>query len=41
MSASTVVITAIVYWVTQKWLLPRLGKYEGSVKVEGYRPSIA
>ena len=38
MSASTIVITAIVYWVTQKWLLPRLGKYEGSVKVEAYRP---
>ena len=34
MSASTVVITAIVYWLTQKWLLPALGKYEGSVKVE-------
>jgi len=30
MSASTVVITAIVYWITQKWLLPTLGKYEGS-----------
>ena len=38
MSASTVVITGIVYWVTQKWLLPNLGKYEGSVKVEAYRP---
>lgn len=38
MSASTVVITGIVYWVTQKWLLPTLGKYEGSVKVEAYRP---
>ena len=38
MSASTVVITAIVYWLTQKWLLPALGKYEGSVKVEAYRP---
>lgn len=38
MSASTVVITAIVYWLTQKWLLPTLGKYEGSVKVEAYRP---
>ena len=25
-------------WVTQKWLLPNLGKYEGSVKVEAYRP---
>ena len=34
MSASTVVITAIVYWLTQKWLLPALGKYEGSVKVD-------
>ena len=33
-----VVITGIVYWVTQKWLLPTLGKYEGSVKVEAYRP---
>ena len=32
------VITGIVYWVTQKWLLPNLGKYEGSVKVEAYRP---
>ena len=29
MSASTVAITAIVYWITQKWLLPTLGKYEG------------
>lgn len=38
MSASTVVVTAIVYWLTQKWLLPALGKYEGSVKVEAYRP---
>ncbi len=26
MSASTVVITAIVYWLTQKWLLPELRK---------------
>ncbi|MBV3840214.1 AbgT family transporter [Bacteroides xylanisolvens] len=38
MSASTVVITAIVYWITQKWLLPTLGKYEGSVKVMAYHP---
>ena len=38
MSASTVVITAIVYWITQKWLLPTLGKYEGSVKVVAYHP---
>ena len=30
MSASTVVITAIVYWVTEKWLIPKLGNYEGA-----------
>ena len=29
MSASTVVIIAIVYWLTQKWLLPALGKLSG------------
>ena len=38
MSASTVVITAIVYWVTEKWLIPKLGNYEGGIKVEAYRP---
>ncbi len=38
MSASTVVITAIVYWVTCRWLLPTLGKYEGDMQVEAYRP---
>ena len=38
MSASTVAITAIVYWITQKWLLPTLGKYEGSMKVVAYHP---
>ena len=40
MSASTVVITGIVYWVISKkdGLLPNLRKYEGSVKVEAYRP---
>lgn len=38
MSASTVVIAAIVYWITRKQLLPALGKYEGSVKMEAYRP---
>ena len=36
--ASTVAITAIVYWITQKWLLPTLGKYEGSMKVVAYHP---
>ena len=38
MSASTVVIAAIIYWLTQKWLLPVLGKYEGNVTMETYRP---
>ncbi len=38
MSASTIVITVIVYWVTQKWLLSRFGKYEGSAKAATYRP---
>ena len=32
------VITAIVYWVTEKWLIPKLGNYEGGIKVEAYRP---
>lgn len=38
MSVSMAVITAIVYFVTQKWLLPKLGAYEGCVQVEAYRP---
>lgn len=38
MSASTAVIAAIVYWITQRYLLPVLGRYEGVVKVEAYRP---
>lgn len=38
MSVSTVVIAAIVYWVTQNFLIPVLGKYEGSVRMEAYRP---
>ena len=38
MSVSTFLIAGIVYWVTQKILLPSMGKYEGDVKVESYHP---
>lgn len=38
MSASTVVVAAIVYGITRHWLLPALGKYEGSVAVPTYHP---
>lgn len=38
MSASTVVVAAVIYWVTMRYLLPTMGKYEGDIKVEAYRP---
>lgn len=38
MNASTVAITATVYWVIQEWLFPTLGKYESSIKVVVYHP---
>ena len=36
--ASTVVITVVVYWISVRFLFPVMGKYEGEVKVEAYRP---
>lgn len=38
MSASTVLIAVIIYVITQKWLLRKLGAYTGDVKTEVYRP---
>lgn len=38
MFVSAFLITAIIYFITRKKLLPLLGKYKGEVRFEGYKP---
>lgn len=38
MFVSTFLITGIVYWITKKQLIPRLGVYEGQFRFNGYKP---
>lgn len=37
MSASTLMIAAVVYWVTRKHLLPSMGHYNGEIPFTGYK----